>query len=142
MTPIETIPPAQLIHNIAQELKSISDIRPPEWAVFVKTGAHKERPPTQQDWWHVRAAAVLRTVYRIGPVGVSKLRTKYGGRKNRGYAPEHHVRGSGNILRKILQQLERAGLIKQTKIGVHKGRVITSKGKSLLVAASKKNEVK
>jgi len=56
------------------------------------------------------------------------LRTAYGGRKNRGHAPEHFVKGSGNIIRTALQELERLGLVAKTE----EGRVITPKGQSLL----------
>lgn len=122
----------ELIEKAAEELKKIPEIKPPEWATFVKTGMHKERPPVKNDWWYSRTASILRTVYRLGPVGVSKLRTKYGGKKNRGVKKEHFFKGSGNILRKALQQLEKAGFVKFTEKGVHKGRVITPKGKSFL----------
>ena len=137
-----------LILKAAEELKKIPEIKPPEWAPFVKTGMHKERPPVNNDWWYVRVASVLRTVYRLGPVGVSKLRTKYGGKKNRGVKKEHFFKGSGNILRKSLQQLEKAGLVKFTEKGVHKGRVVTPKGKSFLdkiatqIAGKPKHEIK
>ncbi len=122
----------ELIVKAAEELKKVSEIKAPEWAVFAKTGMHKQRPPANSDWWYTRSASVLRTVYRLGPVGVSKLRTKYGGKKNRGHKKEHFFKGSGNILRKILQQLEKAQLVKFAERGVHKGRVITPKGKSFL----------
>ena len=122
----------ELIEKAAEELKKTPEIKPPEWAAFAKTGMHKERPPAKNDWWYLRTASVLRTVYRLGPVGVSKLRTKYGGRKNRGVKKEHFYRGSGNILRKALQQLEKAGFVKFTEKGIHKGRIITPKGKSFL----------
>lgn len=122
----------ELILKTAEELKKVPEIKPPAWASFVKTGMHKERPPVNDDWWYVRAASVLRSIYRFGPVGVSKLRTKYGGKKNRGVKKEHFYKGSGNILRKSLQQLEKAGFVKFTEKGLHKGRIITPKGKSLL----------
>ena len=122
----------ELIEKAAEELKKIPEIKPPEWATFAKTGMHKQRPPAKTDWWYLRTASVLRTVYRLGPVGVSKLRTKYGGKKNRGVKKEHFFKGSGNILRKTLQQLEKAGFVKFTEKGVHKGRIITPKGKSFL----------
>ncbi len=122
----------ELIIKVAEELKKVNEIKPPAWAPFVKTGVHKERPPVNADWWYIRAAAVLRTIYRLGPIGVSKLRTKYGGKENKGYKPEHHHKGSGNIIRKILQQLEKAGFVKQAQKGVHKGRIMTGKGKSFL----------
>ena len=122
----------ELINKAAEELKKIPEIKPPEWAPFVKTGMHKERPPVKNDWWYMRTASVLRTVYRLGPVGVSKLRAKYGGKKNRGHKKEHFFKGSGNILRKSLQQLEKAGFVKFAEKGVHKGRIVTPKGKSFL----------
>ena len=126
------VDPQELIKRTAQELKKIEEIKTPEWAPYVKTGAHKERPPVDNGWWYLRTASVLRTIYRLGPVGVSKLRTKYGGKKNRGVKKDHFFKGSGNILRKAMQQLEKAGLIKFVEKGVHKGRIITPKGKSLL----------
>lgn len=122
----------ELIIKTAEELKKVPEIKPPAWTPFVKTGMHKERPPVNKDWWYVRTASVLRTVYRLGPVGVSKLRTKYGGKKNRGHKKEHSYKGSGNIIRKSLQQLEKAGFVKFAEKGVHKGRVVTPKGKSFL----------
>ncbi len=122
----------ELIVKAAEELKKIPEIKAPEWAPFVKTGMHKERPPANKDWWYLRTASVLRTVYRLGPVGVSKLRTKYGGRKSRGVKKRHQYKGSGNILRKVLQQLEKAGFVKFAEKGIHKGRIVTPKGKSFL----------
>ena len=93
---------------------------------------HKERPPVKNDWWYVRAASILRKIYRLGPIGVSKLRVNYGGKKNRGYKPEHFYKGSGNILRKVMQQLEKEGFVKIDLKSRHKGRVITAKGKKFL----------
>src|SRR4030043_643757 len=130
MASIYDVNPTELIEKSAFELKKISQVKPPQWASFVKTGMHKERPPIKEDWWYIRTAAILRSIYKQGPIGVSKLRTKYGGKKGRGHKPEHFYKGSGAIIRKICQQLESAELIKQTKIGVHKGRVVTPKGQS------------
>lgn len=132
MTTIYDVNTNELILIAAKKLKQDKLVAPPTWATFVKTGVHKERPPVDSDWWYIRSAAVLRTVYRQGPVGVSKLRTKFGGRQNTGYKPEHHYKGSGNIARKVLQQLEKSGLVKNEQKGQHKGRVITPKGKSFL----------
>ena len=128
----------QLIEILAKELHSIPQIKPPAWASFVKTGAGKERPPARKDWWYVRTASVLRTVARLGPVGTSKLRTKYGGKHSRGYKSERFARGSGSIIRKAMQQLEKAGLVKQAVKGVHKGRIITEKASAILRTAAHK----
>jgi len=124
--------PSELIEKASEELKKFEAIKPPEWAAFVKTGMHKERPPVKNDWWYARAASILRKIYRLGPIGVSKLRVNYGGKKNRGYKTEHFYKGSGNILRKIMQQLEKEGFVKIDLKSKHKGRLITAKGKKFL----------
>jgi len=121
-----------LIEKTAQELKKIESVQTPKWAIFVKTSHAKERPPDNADWWYFRAASVLRKIYMQGPVGVSKLRTKYGSKKNRGHQPEHRYRASGKILRLILQQLEKAGFLQQVDKKGRKGRVITPKGRFFL----------
>lgn len=131
MVSIYDVDSKELIEKVAVKLKDILD-KPPEWSKFVKTGMHKERPPVKKDWWYMRSASILRQVYIKGPIGVQKLRRKYGGRKNRGMKPEIFCRGSGNILRKVFQQLEKANLVQYKKEGINKGRIITPKGKSLL----------
>ncbi|MFA5176485.1 MAG: 30S ribosomal protein S19e [Candidatus Nanoarchaeia archaeon] len=123
----------KLIEKTAEELKNIPEIKAPIWAPFVKTCAGKQRPPAKKDWWYHRTASLLRKLYIAqGPIGVSKLRKKYGHRKHRGFKPEKAYTGSGNVIRKILQQLDKAGFSKQVEKGVHKGRIITPKGKSFL----------
>ena len=122
--------------KMAEALKPL--VKAPEWSKFVKTGAGKERPPVELDWWQLRAASILRAVYLKGPIGVSKLRTKYGNNKNRGHKPAAFVKGSGKIIRTILQQLEKAGLVEYKKDDVHKGRIVTAKGQSFVA----KNSVK
>ena len=127
MTTVYDVPPSKLIEKVAKKLKEM-DIDKPEWVDFVKTGAHKERRPHDPDWWYIRCASILRKIYINGPVGVERLRTAYGGRKNRGHKPERFVKASGNIIRKALQALEKLDLVTKTK----EGRVITPKGQSLL----------
>ena len=65
--------------------------------------------------------------------------TYYGQKKNRGVKPEHFYKGSGKIVRVILQQLELEGLIKKVEKGIHKGKIITPKGQSLLDQLAKKD---
>jgi len=127
----------KLIEKTAEELKKIDVIKAPEWSKFVKTGHYKERPPENPDWWYFRSASVLNKIYKYGPIGVNKLRTQYGGKKNRGHKPERFYKGSGNIIRKVLQQLEKASLVVQTEKGVRKGRIVTPKGRSFLDKLSK-----
>ena len=125
------------ILKTSEELKKIEEIRPPEWSKFVKTGTSKSRMPVEKDWWYLRAASILRKTDKLGPIGVNKLRVKYGSKKRRGHKPAHFYKASGNVIRKILQQLEKAGLLKQNLKGVYKGKIITPKGKSLLSKISK-----
>tara|TARA_Y100000310_G_scaffold302329_1_gene339544 strand:+ start:260 stop:715 length:456 start_codon:yes stop_codon:yes gene_type:complete len=132
MTHILTVNPGTLNKQVAEELKKQKLVEPLEWSKFVKTGRSKERLPDSQNWWYDRSAALLRSVAKLGPVGTEKLRTKYGGKKNRGHKPEKFFKASGSIIRKILQQLEKSELIKQAEKGVHKGRVLTPKGESFL----------
>ena len=131
---VYNVPQDKLIQKTAVELKKKIDM--PSWAYFVKTGAHKQRPPIDNDWWYMRAASILRRVYNLGPIGVSKLRVKYGGKKNKGVAPEEFYKGSGKIIRTILQQLEQQELIKEATVDKRKGRIVTPKGKSFLFSIS------
>jgi small subunit ribosomal protein S19e len=125
-----------LIHRTADELKKIETITPPSWSNYVKTGMSKEKPPTQPDWWYIRSAAILRKLMVFGPVGTEKLRTKFGSKKNRGVRPEKFFPGAGNHIRKILQQLEKAGLAAQAQKATHKGRVVTPAGHKLLASVA------
>ncbi len=135
MTTVYDVSAAQLIDAAKKEMKKLKEMEPPEWSKYIKTGAHKERPPADSEWWWTRCAAVLRSIYMKGPVGVTRLRTKYGGRRNCGSKPEKFRKGGGKIIRTCLQQLEKAELIK--KQGT-RGRVVTAKGKSFLDKLSTK----
>ncbi|MCK5671317.1 30S ribosomal protein S19e [Candidatus Bathyarchaeota archaeon] len=134
MTTAYDVPADVLINRLSGYMKeNIREIQPADWAGYVKTGSHVERMPQNPDWWYVRSASVLRKLYMKGPVGVSRLRRDYGGRKRRGVRPAHFAKAGGNILRSVLQQLEQAGLAQ--KDGT-KGRVVSGKGRSLLDAMS------
>ena len=130
MVSVNDIPADKFINKLKEELKSIAEIKPVSWAKFVKSGVHKQRPPEQEDFWHIRSASLLRRLYLKGPIGIQRLRTYFGGRKQYGHAPAHFRRASGNLIRKILTQLEKAGLVEISQ--GKKGRIITSKGRKFL----------
>jgi len=112
-----------------------SEISRPEWALHVKTGIHRERPPTQENWWEIRTAAVLRKVGVNAPIGVNHLSQMYGGSRDRGSSPNRAKAGSRHIIRTILQQLEDAGLVEvKTNLAgtVKLGRGLTADGHKLL----------
>ncbi len=123
--------------KLAEALKKIPEFKEPEWVQFVKSGTAKERPIDDPDFWYKRSASILRQIYKKGIVGVNRLRTKYGSKKNRGMRPERFKRGSGKIIRVILQQSDAAGFTEIAKIikGVRSkkpGRQLTQRGKKFL----------
>jgi len=125
--------------KLAKALKKVPEFKQPKWAQFVKSGPAKERPIDDPDFWHKRAASILRQIHKKNIVGVNRLRTKYGSRKNRGYAPEEFRKASGKIIRTILQQSDAAGFTEIAKAvrGVRKrkpGRKLTKKGEEFLEA--------
>jgi len=128
---IRTIESHKYNKLLAEALKKIPEICQPEWAELVKTSTHNKRPTTEEDFWHKRTASILRQIYIKGIVGVSRLRTRYGGRKNRGMKPPEFRKGGGKIIRTILQQAEKAGLLEKVK-EKKSGRQLTKEGKELL----------
>ena len=134
MTTVYDVPADALIARLTEYIKgSVREVTPPEWAAHVKTGSHVERAPQDPDWWYVRSASMLRKLYLKGPIGVSRLRKEYGGRKRRGVKPAHFRRAGGAVIRHILQQLEAAGLVANVN---KEGRVVSPKGRSILDAMS------
>ncbi|MBS3074626.1 40S ribosomal protein S19 [Candidatus Pacearchaeota archaeon] len=121
---------------LSEELKKIPEFKAPEWIHFVKSSPARDRPILEEDFWHKRAASIMRQIYVRGVLGVSRLRTRYGGRKDRGHKPPEFRRGSGKIIRLILQQAEAAGLLKKVK-GKRSGRSLTTKGKELVEKTGK-----
>ncbi len=129
MPTVYDVPQDLLINRLADHLKHVSQVAPPSWAPYAKTGSHAERQPVQKDWWFVRCASLLRKIYVHGPVGLSQLESDYGGRKSVGYFNAHHRDAGGSAIRKAIRQLEGADLV--AKQG-NKGRILTPKGVSLL----------
>lgn len=130
---IKEVEPNKFIEVAKEKLKkSYKDLKPPEWATFAKTGSHVKFPPHEKDWWHTRAASIIRKLEITPYLGVSRLRTVYGGRKERGHKPERFRRAGGNHIRKILQQLETAGLVETKKKGLKRGRFLTEQGRKFI----------
>ena len=119
--------------KLAEALKQIPEFNAPEWAEFVKSGASKDRPIDEPDFWYKRTASILRQIYKNNVVGVNRLRTKYGSKKNRGVKPEQFRKAGGKIIRTILQQADKAGFTEIVKTkGKRAGRKLTQKGKEFL----------
>lgn len=122
--------------KLAEALKQVPEFQSPEWVDFVKSSPSKERPINEVDFWYKRAASVLRQIYKKKIVGVNRLRTRYGGKKNRGMKPERFVKAGGKILRTILQQADKAGFTEKVKdnkvLRTRAGRKLTAKGREFL----------
>jgi len=137
MNPVFELNSQEYNLKLAEALKQIPEFKEPEWAQFVKSGPAKERPIEDEDFWYKRSASILRQIYLKGIVGVNKLRTKYGSKKDRGMRPEEFRKAGGKIIRTILQQSDKAGFteIAKTIRGVRSkkpGRQLTDQGKKFL----------
>ena len=142
MTTYYDIPANMLISALADKLSDSKDIVAPEWSEYVKTGVDRERPPTQENWWTIRTASLLRKVAKQGPIGVTTIAQTYGTVMNNGAGPNTPGVASRKIIRTALQQLEAAGLVEmvptkevETEDGkqqLYSGRKITSAGQKLL----------
>ncbi len=135
MTTYNDIPADILIDGLVEKLSSLDSIVEPDWAAFVKTGTHRERPPTQDNWWTIRSAAILRKVAFKGPIGTNHMAQEFGGPRDRGVKPNRAAAGSRNIARTILQQLSESGLIISSfnNAGtVNLGKILTPEGHKLM----------
>jgi len=129
MTTVYDVPAKEFIDALAKKLKTEKIIQIPEENIYSRTGVDKENPPMNKDWWHARCASILRKIYVSNVIGIEHLRAEYGGKRDRGSKPYKARSGSGTIVRRALQQLEKAGYVKKIK---GKGRSLTPKGISIL----------
>lgn len=129
MTTVFDVPPDPFLKRLSAKLQADPKFAPPEWAKYAKTGVHREKAPTNPNWWPVRVASVARRIYVDGPIGVMHLAARYGGTRDRGSKPNRARLGSRSIVRHALKQLEAAGYAQSIR---GQGRVISAKGRSLL----------
>ena len=123
--------PTALIKKLAEKLKTYPEVNVPREVKlgFWKTSCAKEFAPENDDFWFVRAASLLRRLALKKQIGVSRLRKDYGSRLRRGLKPARFHKSSGKIIRRILQQLEKAGLVTIEK---SVGRKLSGPGHSLV----------
>ena len=125
MAKVYDVPADELISRLTDALKS-EGINVPTWTVFVKTGAHADKPPQKPDWWYTRCASILRKIYLHGPLSVNDLRTMYGdGIRNMYYGARHHKDASGAIIRNAIHGLEKLGYLEKVE---KKGSILTRQG--------------
>lgn len=141
---VKDVSAPQFIAEYAAYLKRTDKVTIPSWADYVKTGKNRELPPNDKDWLYIRAAALARKVYLRPSIGVGALKKIFGGTKNYGTTPSHYVEGSGKIIRYLLNELERKGIIETIKDEDNdrtQGRRITKKGQQELDSIAKQIKV-
>ena len=125
MAKVYDVPADELISKLTEILKT-EEIPAPNWTMFVKTGAHADKPPQKSDWLYTRCASILRKIYLNGPLSVNDLRTIYGtGKRNMYYGARHHKDASGAIIRNAIHGLEKLGYLEKVE---KKGSVVTRQG--------------
>eukprot|EP00341_Mesodinium_pulex_P010059 CAMPEP_0116948124 /NCGR_PEP_ID=MMETSP0467-20121206/38117_1 /TAXON_ID=283647 /ORGANISM="Mesodinium pulex, Strain SPMC105" /LENGTH=182 /DNA_ID=CAMNT_0004632479 /DNA_START=44 /DNA_END=592 /DNA_ORIENTATION=+ len=127
-TTLRDVSAAEFIPAYAAHLKKSDGMVLPNWVDLVKTGAHKELAPYSDDWFYVRAAAVARKVYLKPGLGVGGLSRVFGGPERKGVKPMHFRNCYRGILRHIIQQLEKVGVIEIDEES-GSGRMVTKAGR-------------
>ncbi|KAG1670373.1 hypothetical protein FOA52_000133 [Chlamydomonas sp. UWO 241] len=123
---VKDVPSDAFIKAYSAHLKSNDKIHLPTWVDVIKTGAFKELPPQNVDWYFVRAAALCRRLYIRPGMGLGHFQHAFGGReRRRGCKPEHHALAATGNIRHILRNLEAVGLIEKCPTG---GRKLTPSG--------------
>ncbi|MHA1818990.1 MAG: 40S ribosomal protein S19 [Promethearchaeota archaeon] len=144
MVTVYDVYPYDLIVAVAEKLKNIEGIKPPDQLMFWKSSSTSEIAPLDyKNFWYIRAASILRKIYMRNVIGINKLRKEYGERTRNHVHKKNSRPASGAIIRRCVQQLESAGLLKQIP---KKGRTLTPQGISLLDKTAseiyKKNPIK
>ena len=142
MTTVYDIPADIFNPALADAMADQEAVSMPDWGQYVKTAVDRERPPTQENWWYLRTAAILRKVARNGPIGVTQLAQAFGGKKDNGVSPNTPGVASRHIIRTALQQLEEAGLVEKVptkevetdegKVPLYAGRRNSAAGQKLV----------
>ena len=89
------------INALANKLKADGKLAQPDWTQFVKTGVTRQYSPNEQNWYYLKAAAILRRVYIQGPLGIKDFRKIFASEKQSCVGKSHHVLASGKLCRVI-----------------------------------------
>ena len=114
---VKDVAPAKFIAAYAAHLKKGGKITLPAWVDIVKTSSNNELAPSDSEWYYVRAAAVARKIYVKGGVGVGSMRRLFGRASRTGPTPVHTGSSSGAVIRSVLKNLEKLGLVEKDPNG-------------------------
>ena len=141
MTTVYDIPADLFNPALAQAMADQKAVSMPDWGQYVKTAVDRERPPTQDDWWYLRTAAILRKVARNGPVGVT-ISLKPSAEERQRFHAEHARRCLTPHHSHRFAAARRCGLVEKVptkevegvdgKVQLYAGRRITAAGQKLV----------
>jgi len=123
---VRDVPANKWVKAMAQQFKREGKIQVPNCADLVKTCHGRERAPQSNDWYYLRAAAVLRRIYLRPGTGYGGLGKAFAVKKNRGSKPERTIKAAVGPLHWACKALESLKLIAK---GKSKGRVLTREGR-------------
>merc|ERR1712141_516316 len=126
MPGVKDVDQQKFVVALAAFFKKSGKMKPMNNNDIMKLASFKEMAPNDPDWFYVRAASMARHLYMREPCGVGAFTKIYGGPKDRGTKPSHFARGSGNVARKCLQQLEALKIVESHEDG---GRKLSSTGR-------------
>eukprot|EP00026_Physarum_polycephalum_P015192 Phypoly_transcript_15818.p1 GENE.Phypoly_transcript_15818~~Phypoly_transcript_15818.p1 ORF type:complete len:124 (+),score=16.58 Phypoly_transcript_15818:263-634(+) len=110
---VKDVPPADFINAYAKYLKKSGNVELPKWVDIVKTGIHRELPPSNPDWFYIRTAAIARKIYlNTGDQrGTRTYKKVFGGKMRRGSHPPITVTCSESVLRATIKQLTKLKVV-------------------------------
>ena len=108
---VKDVPASEFIAAYAEQLKKSNELTLMKGSFYIKTGFSREICPHDDDWFYTRAASLARKIYLRPGLGVKTLQHIYGKKGRFGHRRNHHTRGSGKVIRYILQQLEAVGIL-------------------------------
>jgi small subunit ribosomal protein S19e len=66
---VKDVPAHEFVLTYAQHLKRTNAIKLPKWADIVKGGIHKQLPPSDPDWYYIRAGKYIQRCFtRFYPI--------------------------------------------------------------------------
>lgn len=135
----------RVIYAMTQHLKKQINFEVPPWEDYVKTSVGKSLAPVDvkedrtaphqlhtPEWMFVRASAILMKLYWHNTLGVGSIcdSGRFTCLSTRAFdkiGPKHRRHSSNKVVRYLIQQLEKMGLVVQDEDG---GRRISPKGRS------------
>ena len=103
---------------------------------FVKCSYANELSPLDPDWFFVKAAAIIRQVYKSKSktLGIGSLKVQFGKRQRRGVNTNVRSNAGGKIIRDIVRQLKSISYVENyaSTDGVTMGLLVTRTGKAQL----------